>query len=89
MSDYVHVERGLLFRHRSAEGWDEMRVVHRDTESGYWVCAFNDGPRREAVWVRSEREIQADAVATMRADAAHAEGPARMTKVADMRQIMH
>lgn len=59
----IKVAPGLVVRHLSAEGNCKMRVVRRHRDFGYWECVWLDGPRERGIWIRSERDILADAYA--------------------------
>lgn len=54
------VQAGLEFQHTSAEALYEMRVLRPHRDFGFWECVFLNGPRKGAIWVRSERGILHD-----------------------------
>lgn len=59
----IQIVPGLVVRHLSAEGNNQLRVVRRHRDFGFWECVWVDGPRERGIWVCSEREILADAYA--------------------------
>jgi hypothetical protein len=59
----IRVQPGLQFRNISADGNCQMRVHSRHRDFGYWLCVFEDGPRKGAIWIRRDRDILADAYA--------------------------
>ena len=59
----IKVAPGLEYRHVSAEGNHEMRVLRRQRDHSFWECVWLSGPRERGIWVRAERDILADATA--------------------------
>jgi hypothetical protein len=61
----IQVARGLTFRHRSAEGIDELLVRCRVTpyRGPYWECQRLTGLRAPQIEIWSEADILATACA--------------------------
>jgi hypothetical protein len=53
----ITIETGFVFRHRSAEGTNGVRVARRHRDHGYWICVWTSGPRTGAIEVFSAATI--------------------------------
>ncbi len=53
------VERGDIFRLRSAEALYDVRVSREHRDAGYWEVVFLNGPRQGAIHVMHDRDILA------------------------------
>lgn len=53
----IQVTPGLVVRHRSAEGNNELVVRRRHRTPGYWECAWLTGPRADSIDVWSTGDL--------------------------------